>query len=299
MKLVVSSVFLLMLFSLPACEKDITVDLPPPESMVVVEGKIESGGTPVVTLTRNAGYFDSFDPSSLDKYIVHDALVIVSDGLLSDTLKELAFGSNKTGIYTGGKIQGQPGRYYSLTITTQGQHLSSVTKIPPLVKLDSAYFVRVSPEDSLGRLGLHLDDPDTIGNYYRVMTTRLNKKYYTKNFLGISSPPDYYPSGNSVYEDRLFNAKKFDIFISRGVPAASQAVYDNNRERNRFKAGDTISVKWMSISREVYQFYRTMEIEKNNNGNPFAAPVTVRSNIKGGLGVWSGLGVTFTECVAK
>ena len=39
------------------CEKNITADLPDPVEKVVVEGSIESGGTPLVMLNRNYPYF--------------------------------------------------------------------------------------------------------------------------------------------------------------------------------------------------------------------------------------------------
>lgn len=296
---VLTCLLLLLLFQ-SSCEKDITVDLPPPESKIVVEGTIESNGTPYLYLSKNAPYFAPVDPTSLNEYIVHDAKVTVSDGAQTDTLREIVLSGRKTGYYATFNMKGVAGKYYQLTIEAAGKKLWATAKIPPLVPLDSAWFLAESEGDSLGRITAHLSDPDSIGNYYRVMTQRTNKKYYTKNPLGIDSPPDYVPSFSSNFEDRIFNGKSFDVRISRGQALNSTADYDSNRERGRFKKGDTISIKWMSISKETYDFWKTVEVTVNNSGNPFAAPVTIKSNIKGdGLGTWAGYGITYRTVVAK
>ncbi len=283
-----------------SCEKDITVDLPLPESKIVIEGGIETGSIPIIFLSKNAAYFSPVDSASLAQYIIHDAVATISDGITTDTLIEfVAPGNIKTGYYFSIAMIGVAGRTYTLNVAAEGKKVWASTKIPEAVKLDSISFKPDNPEDSLGRLYVHLSDPDTLGNYYRVKTQRTNLKYNFRVILGFSIPRDYYPTGNSVYEDRIFNGKSFEIRLSRGAPASTNEKYDFNRERGRFKIGDTINVKWMSISKEVYDFWRTAEVTINNNGNPFAAPVTIRSNIKGGLGIWAGYGVSTTQVIAR
>lgn len=281
-----------MILLISACEKDITVDLPQPELKIVVDGAIETGGTPYVLLSKNAPYFAPVDTISLSQYLVHNAIVTVSDGIKTDTLKEWF----KTGYYAGSGIIGEEGKYYRLDVTAEGKKLWAITKIPVPKALDSAVFQRESADDTIGRFIGHLSDPDSIGNYYRVMTRRMNTKYYVKNIFGKMAPPDYYPSFGS-YDDRLFNGKKFEFRISRGSPANQP---DEGRDRNRFKVGDTVSIKWISITKETYDFWRTLDVTVNNNGNPFAAPVTIKSNIQGqGLGAWSGYGPTYLTVIAK
>ncbi len=42
-----------------------------------------------------------------------------------------------------------------------------------------------------------------------------------------------------------------------------------------------------------------METEVSNNGNPFAAPTAIKSNISGGaLGYWGGYGTVYDTIVA-
>src|SRR5687768_10028465 len=74
-----------------ACTTDITVDLPDPKEQIVVEGYIEQGDAPYVLLTKNSPFFGGFDLNDVEKYLVHDAIVTITDGVTTDTLEETCF----------------------------------------------------------------------------------------------------------------------------------------------------------------------------------------------------------------
>jgi len=42
-----------------------------------------------------------------------------------------------------------------------------------------------------------------------------------------------------------------------------------------------------------------MEREKSTNNNPFSSPVSIPSNIIGGLGAWTGYGADYETVIAK
>jgi hypothetical protein len=59
-------------------------------------------------------------------------------------------------------------------------------------------------------------------------------------------------------------------------------------------------VKFCTIDHEAFEYLRTFETEVMNNGNPFAAPSSVKTNITGGaLGAWIGYGASFDTIKAK
>ena len=72
---------LFLVFSFVSCEKDITIDLPQNEAKLVIEGRIESGSTPFVILSNSVSFFDEINFETLEKSIVTDAEVFVSDGI--------------------------------------------------------------------------------------------------------------------------------------------------------------------------------------------------------------------------
>lgn len=271
---------------LTSCERDITVDLPQPESKIVVEGYIEAGKPAYVLISKSTGYFAPFDSASLINSAVKNAVVIISDGTITDTLIQLS--SQYGYLYISAKITGEEGRAYNLRIITQeGQELVVSTFVHPAVTLDSVWFKTVDNNDSLGFAWAHLTDPDTLGNSYRWFAKRLGKD---KDFIA--------PIG-SAFEDKFINGKSFDFGYNRGSIPNSTAADDNNDERGFFKTGDTIVIKFTSIGRESFEFWRSAEAQYANNGNPFAAITYLKSNITGGIGIFEGYSLSYDTIIAR
>lgn len=268
-----------------ACQKDVNLNLPAPANEIVVEGTIETGQPPVVVLTKNSPYFGTTYTSQLAQYLVHGANVRVFDGTDTVTLNEINF--DTAGIqfsaYTTLGMVGQVGKSYQLFVNSNGTSLSSSTTIFTPTPLDSIWSVKdslVSGRDSLVTLWGRYSDPPQLGNYVRFFT-RVNSGPYLTSF-------------NSVFNDEFINGKKFDSPIPSGIifnDTASQDIWPD------FVRGDTISVKWCAIDYATFNFWRTLESELNSEGNPFASPIDVQGNIKGGLGIWAGYSPSFMTLI--
>lgn len=279
------TISLFMLFCLSSCEENITIDLPDAESKIVVEGYISSGEKPYVLLSKNQNYFDPLDSASLLTYAIKGALVIVSDGIISDTLQEV---SPSIGYYyQANNIIGENGKTYSLYIIAEGETLTATTKIPMPVPLDSVWFKVDGNLDSLGYAWAHLTDPVELGNSYRWLAKRIGKD------------DDYIAPQGSVFEDKFFNGQSFDFAYNRGEVPNSDKPDDNNEEEGHFKKGDVIAIKFCAIDRNHFEFWRSFETQISNNGNPFASPTPIQSNIQGGIGIWGGYGLSFDTIYAQ
>ena len=173
------------------------------------------------------------------------------------------------------------GKTYDLNIEWEGGTYTSSTRIPELIPLDSVWFKREgNPE--LGFIWAHLTEPDTAGNAYRWWAQRINV-----NSEGQPKDAAFVPPLGSAFDDRFINGKSFDFVYGRGPSAPD----DPPEEGGFFKLGDTIVVKFSTCDQGVFQFLRTFEAEAGNNGNPFASPSPIRSNMEGGaLGIWAGYG---------
>jgi len=141
-------------------------------------------------------------------------------------------------------------------------------------------------QDTLGFIWLYLKDPDTLGNYYRAFTKVLGKD-------SVFLHP--YPS---VSDDRFFNGQKAEYQLYRG----RNPLEDNNYNpqgldsagvaRWYFRTGETVIVKITQIDNLHYRFWYSMEQQFMTDGNPFATPTSLKTNIEGGaIGVWGGYGV--------
>src|SRR5690606_27180752 len=103
-------------------------------------------------------------------------------------------------------------------------------------------------------------------------------------------PPFY-----STENDELVNGNTVRLSLNSGFNKMDSI----DRETfGYFYKGDTVVIKWCAIDKAVYDFWHTLEFSYGASGNPFASPVEIMTNIKGGaLGVWAGYGSTFDTLV--
>ncbi|MFD2515756.1 DUF4249 family protein [Pontibacter locisalis] len=300
---------ILILFLLAGCEEDLTLDIPAGEEKLVVEGHIEQGLPPVVMLTRSVPVFTATSPDALEDAFVHNAQVVVTNGGQSYVLKEIAspgfseslkeaialqFGLppallNGNGqfpfyVYSTDELVGEIGESYGLRISHEGRVLTSTTTIPNLNPIDSLWLMpHPDPaEDSLKILYYRYVDPDTLGNSVRYFTKRNQEPFYPGLF-------------SSVFNDELVNGGTIVFPLDRGEPRGQKEV--NQELYSYFGKGDTIIVRWAAIDLAHFRFWNTLEGEQNSNGSPIGSPNTTRSNIKGGLGIWGGYGVSYHRIV--
>ncbi|MBA3704743.1 MAG: DUF4249 domain-containing protein [Bacteroidetes bacterium] len=280
-KIIVS--FIAFIALLTGCEEDINLSIIGGDRKIVIEGSIENGEVATVIVTRNSPLSQTVDFS---KILVTDAQVFVSDGTVTE---QLIFAVDSTAsipfIYEGNSIIGMPGKTYYLTVIADGQTFTATTTIPAPVALDSVWWIPQPPEDSLGFAWGHLSEPVGVGNAYRWLAKRATKD---RRYIA--------PFG-ATFDDKYIDGKSFDFAYNRGDdPTVDPNITDSisKNEEGYFKNTDTIYVKFTTIDHNSAKFYTTFESALQSNGNPFASPVTVLSNIKGGaLGVWAGFGVTY------
>lgn len=273
-------------FLFAACEKDITVDLPQPESQIVVEGYIQPGNFAYVFLSNSAAYFAPFDSASLINSGIKNATVIISNDVMSDTLIQVS--PDYGYLYVSRVPIGEIGKDYNLKVITQeGKEVSAITHVYPPIPLDSIWYEVVENKDTLGYVWAHLTEPDTLGNCYRWFAKRFTKD---KDFIA--------PLG-SVFEDKFINGKSFDFAYNRGEVPNSNAVDDSNDEQGFFKVGDTVVVKFCTVGRASYDFWRSAEDQYSSNGNPFATTTYIKSNITGGVGIFESYTATYDTVICK
>ncbi|MBS1588156.1 MAG: DUF4249 domain-containing protein [Bacteroidetes bacterium] len=280
-----------------SCEKEVNINLQSGASKIVIDGQIEPNGVPFVVITKSIGYFSKVDLSTLENNFVHGAKVTVSDGFSSVTLKEYSLdtglgGVNKFYLYTvdtsnptSFNFRGVTERQYKLTVSYDGKVYESVTKIPNVRPIDSMWFRPPSGDPKVKTammMFIRFTDPDTPGNYIR---------YFTRRNQDV-----FYPGINSVYDDEIVNGQTIDsLYLAAGYNRAKDVNIDS---LGIFFRGDTVTLRWCAIDQGVFNFFRTFEYATGTVGNPFASPVNVQTNIKGGaLGVWAGYGASYTTAI--
>ncbi|HLG02033.1 MAG TPA: DUF4249 domain-containing protein [Bacteroidia bacterium] len=281
--LLIPAAFVLIL----SCQKEITVELPDPQKKIVVDGGVFAGELVEINLTWSTGYFDPVDSASLASYLITNALVTISDGISTDTMT-LGFNPNKPIpiVWRSTTITGQVGRSYVLNVLADGKSCSSVTTIPAPIPLDSVWFKVEPDQDSLGFAWAHLTDPAGTQNAYRWFAKR-------------TSDPDFLAPFGSAFDDRFIEGSSFDFAYNRPAPPNSTAPEDHNNQRYFYQIGDTIIVRFCTIGKAEADFFHTFEVEVSNNGNPFAAPGLIKTNVNGGLGVFCGYSPSYDTIICQ
>lgn len=286
-----------LFLGLSACEKEVDIPISTGKAKLVVEGSIETGLPPYVILTNTVGYFSKIDLATLENSFVHGAQVSVSDGVSTIQLREYSLDTgtaNKFYLYSVDTADpaslaftGKVGGTYQLRIRYEGREYTASTFIPNPTPVEAIWYDSLStpPADmpEARMLYIRFRDPDTPGNCVRYFTRRNNELFYS--------------AFNSVYDDEIVNGTSFDLNLPRGYNKAKQPDIDSLQY---FFVGDTVTLKWCSIDKKVFDFWRSFEIATTTVGNPFASPIRVATNISNGaLGVWAGYGSTFNTIVIR
>ncbi|HUQ96511.1 MAG TPA: DUF4249 domain-containing protein [Chitinophagaceae bacterium] len=275
--------FGLLLMHFVSCEKKIDFDLKESTPKLVVEATIENGEAPVVILTSTFDYFSTLSPRLLASTFVHNAVIRISDGNKTHTLKEYEipvaldyklyyYSTDSAALQTA--ITGALNHTYTLQIEKDGQQYTAQTTIPDTAKVvDSVWWKPAPPSEDSSRVVVMVKatDPQGYGDYVR---------YYTK----INDGP-FFPGLNSVYDDLFVDGTTYELQVEPG--------FDRNVKREEgdlfFHKGDVVTLKLSSIDRNTYEFWRTMEFSYASIGNPFATPIKVIGNISNGaLGYFGG-----------
>ncbi len=251
---------IIVLFTL-SCRKDIKPILPDYKQKVVVEASIETNAPAIVFLSYSVPYFGNFDFTTPEKAFIKGAFVTLSDGTITDTLKELD--PTKGYFYFGSKITGQQGKTYFLTVTVNGKTFTSSSTILSPPKLDSLYFK--GERDSLGYIWQKFSEPKGVGDCYRWFAKRLTKdQFYAAPF-------------GSAFDDKFIDGKTFDFDYDRGPQPNDIQTYRDDPEQGYFKRQDTVVVKFCKIGKTEYDFWNTYYQNKSSNSNPFSAPSNIKS----------------------
>lgn len=278
-------IVVVLVVSFYSCRKEINVKLPEYTQKLVVEASIETGLPTQVLLSFTAPYFGNADLSNPSQFFVKGAFVTVSDGSQIDTLKELSIGGFP--VYIGTKIFGQIGKNYQLTMLINDKTYTASTDIHQPIALDSLFFKW--EKDTLGFCWAHLSDPAGLGNCYRWFAKRITKDQF---FVAPFS---------SAFDDKFVDGKNFDFAYERPAQPNAQQTNDTDPEKNYYRVGDTIVVKFCTIGYSENNFWRSYYANKSSNGNPFSAPANLQSTISGGdaIGAFTGYGTSFDTLVVK
>lgn len=253
---------LLLLCFLPGCssEKLIDVEFPEYTPQLVVECYLEPGRPYTLALQESANYTAELN---LENIAVQGALVVITHEGVSDTLENfeaLPYRDPETGKITNYALPDKlvpyaPGTQFDLYIRdTQGREVTAST-----VMLDT---VEMAP------LELDINSENEAA-----VTARWPDFVNEESFYILSM------HRNSLTE-RLVLDFSLDDRIGDGEDFVVSSWY-------WLDPGDTAIATVYHVEKAYWEFVTSAEDAENSNGNPFAQPAVVLSNVAGGVGVFT------------
>ncbi|MEL1253284.1 DUF4249 domain-containing protein [Flavobacterium sp. DGU38] len=245
------------------------------ESKIVVEGWIEEGDFANVLLSTSIPVTGTIDSTSVLSHVIRSAKITISDGETSEVLR-VKNDKNRVPpfVYYGSMLRGEAGKEYSLKIEYLDRVVEALTIIPKSISLKSAEYIKKSPTDTTGYVFVKFDDPVNEKNYYQIATKIDGEE------------PIFVPSFYGNLDDKNFTSSSVSVQINRGA-----LLFPETKFEPYFADGDLIYVKLRTQTKEALDFWNSWQNEIVNSKNPiYPSNTSLKSNIKGGIGIWAGYG---------
>jgi hypothetical protein len=246
----------LMILSLCGCKKIIDVKLKNSDVQLVITGEVNNRKGPYkVSISKSVNFSEDNDFPP-----VSDAFVTIKGNGITDTLSE-----HEPGIYFTHKINGQPGKKYTLHVAADGKVFTASSVMPQPVRIDSITFLMGENKNLYAVV--NFQDPPGIENFYQFIEYADGRRFTNGR-------------GNSVFSDRLSDGRHI-----------STVLYDDTTD---IRAGISLTVQMNCIDKPVYNYLQQL-LQISSNGGSFSnpSPTNPASNIIGGaLGYFSANTIT-------
>ena len=247
---------------------------------IVVEGWIESGGNPIVLLTKSfvIAMDEETDPDQEESIVLPWGKVTVSDGFETVTLTgDYDDRYMPPYVYSTSRMRGVPGRTYTLQIEYGSRIATAQTTIPTPDPLDSLVVSSCEESDTLYQITAYYSDNPETKDYYSFHTRIFNRE------------TRFYPSFLGVVDDERLALHNQQII----QPGLHQLTNEGQVYRHYFRESDSVQIKFAKIDATTYSIHKAYNEMTSLTNNPiFSSDISMPTNIQGGLGYWCGYGVT-------
>lgn len=246
--------------------QEVDIELPEYESRLTLECYLEPGQPYRMSLTRTSSYFEAFPTDNLEYFnqLLEDSASVVirhngEEYILENTL-EGDFERLKIYNYINDAIvpEDYDNDFTLEVVTKEGKTIAATTRLLPVVPIDSTV-VEFSTTDTLARILTYVTEDETKTNYYR------------RTFHEASL--------DSLIIDVAFDDRAVEGTLVFGT------FFD-------YAVGDTVVNTIYHISEDYYKFLNSVQFAEGSNGNPFAQPSPIISNLSGSanaIGIFTGV----------
>jgi hypothetical protein len=263
---VLSYLFALLCIVFTSCdrEKNVDVQLPKFQSQLMVESYLQPGSPVQLALTQTQDFFATPD---INNVFIQNAKVVLSYSDYpgrKDTLQQ----------------NDQP-EFNPQDSTLKFFNYISKANLPALHPGSTVFINAVDPSGRSVTAQTTWIDPVKIDT--------IKEQIYSNKRVGLLVYFTDNPAPNDHYRFRVRklaqkDTVKEDFFDTDNIFNGKQTYYDTGPS---FFQKDTLEVTLYHITDEYFNYLLTADQASQSNGNPFAVPATITSNVKGGTGIFT------------
>lgn len=306
MKVQLLPIFLLgCLLLVSACEKEVDIQLPKEEKLVVHSNWVP-GYPMVVTLHKSQSIFDTakvLDPVRNAEIFLRDAF-----GREWGPFKEVFEPLTNSYVYfTDALIKAESD--YQIEVRAQGLPVvKALSKAPAparILRISNSKLkeIQVKPNVSYYQVNLHMDIQDQAGKedfyhlicYYQPIEYKINGKdttrnhgfsYYGMNILEVAGVNDYQThrlSGQGLFfTDKGRDGQRLQLVING----------QSDLLENSHQLFEKTYVELRKVSKDYYMYQLSLNQAASQRDSIFSTPVQVYNNIQGGWGNFAGYSIS-------
>jgi len=312
MKLLYSILFLLIFSS---CETIVDIEVPRKAPQLVLHSVVNPGGNlQFVNIRESQFVLDDTEYKPISNAIVS----LFEDGVFIGYIEKTKY--NEGGVANNGEYitwyDFDVNKTYTLTAEAPGftpiEATVSIPKQVPIKAIDlDTIFVKSSgfcfngpcPQSERYRINLTFQDPPNTYNYYSVaafvkeyngsggiLSSHENSLFLFSEDVSLALS-DFSIEGYGIQDEELWFSD--DIFDGQTYTFSFEV------EAGNYHVGDSIKlfVELRHQSEENFKYHVSRELQHWNDGNPFAEPVHVFSNVENGHGIFGAYNETVEEVI--
>lgn len=235
-----------------ACEKVVDITVNNGETQLVIQGNVSNVTGPTIVQIRTTVPYSNTNvfPG------ISNAVVTITDSN-ANKIEPLQHTGN--GVYQTNNILGIIGKTYILNVTINGKNYQAKSTMPTSINLDSITF---QTNTGFGQV-----ITNAVPNFKDPVNEQNN--YYFNQFINSKPTKKIF-----VFDDRLINGRYINAQL-----------FNDSAFIQKF---DTVTLEMQTIDRNVFNFFKELELISDPSGPQPSSPQNPTTNISGGaLGYFS------------
>ncbi len=290
-----------ILFIFSSCEKKLDIDLPESEKKIVVNGIVNPDSLMTVRVSKSLNVLDNGEV----QYLSDASVKLYKDDVFVESLNNMDSGYFKTTVVP------EINSNYNLTVDYAGLNSvnASINLQEPvqIISIDTITEVQINnygdgfiETSFITHFNIKISDDASKANYYFLSLSALIPIYdivgedliivgYEEGNMYFESDDPVFRNSDSftldnmygfVFSDEMFNGIEYTLDIDHYLNKL------DDQGLNEY--GTMYYVKLLTVTKDVYNYVTSYNLNQYTQYDPFAQPVQILTNVENGLGLFSG-----------